>query len=263
MRYTLIAVAAVLGLMQQLQAQLLYDHRLFTLSQEYTPDLSGYLRCIDYTNNGQVYPVDTFLYLDFDILGDKLLAVGQDARVYQVAPNGLPGLLLLHAFPGAQARKGFLFGSWIIYLRDSSPHFLMHSYFGLVDTLGPAQVPPGFVDAMLHGNDLYILYPDELRIVHLSPLPFGTVTVLPTPAPFPFGGMNTWMLSLRDANNEDHIYISIEYATALERTSLIELDTATLSFDTVYHFDIFSNYYRPLAANGMLYMHNFDTRYDP
>lgn len=263
MHKLVLCLLATIFLAQISFAQLLYDHRLFTLSIEYTPDQSGYLGCIDYTNNGQVYAVDSFLYRDFNILGDKLLATGQDARVYQVSPNGLPGLLLLHTFPGVEARMGFLTPSWIIYLRDSSPHFLMHSYFGLVDTLGPAQVPPGFVDAMLHNNRLYILYPDELRIVPLNPLPVGPVTVLPTPTPFPFGGMNTWMLALKDDNNVDHIYIDIEYATALERTSLIELDTATLSFDTIFHYDILSNYYRPLAADGMLYLHNFDTRYDP
>ena len=261
MKYPYILIAILATIAQLANAQLLYDHRLFALSYENTTDMSGYIHYVDYVNGGPVSVIDSNLYRDFHILGNKLLASGNGCSVYQVPPNGAPGLTLLQSIP-IDASRGFITPSGLIFLCPDPPYFRWNPNIGQQQSLDTSAVPQGFTDAMVNNSRLYVLYPDELRIINLNNWPF-TVTTLPTPKPFPFGGVNTWLLSLRDDNNDEHIYIDIEYYTALERVSLIELDVTTNTFDSIFHYNIFSNYYRPLAADGLLYMMNFDTHYDP
>lgn len=257
-------VVLFLLLTSQAFSQVLLDQRLFYLTNEGNPDQTGYLYYIDIFQNGQIILTDSSLYKDFSIDDDMVLATGENSVLYQIPGSLQLGLIPIDTIENTFAARGFIIPfDGQVFLRETHPFFYWKDGAGNLLTLDSTSIPSGFTDAMYYDGNMYILYPDSLRIVDLQNFGSSAVTTLATPKPFPFGGMNLWLHSLKDVNNDDHIYVVIEYYTALMRTSLIEYQPASQSFDSIFHYNTFSNYYRPLVAMGLLYMANFDTYYDP
>lgn len=252
-------------------AQMVVDDRLFYLTYENGPDQSGFLYYLqNWAFSGLLTPVlvsqDTFRDIDIPDFSPQphstgnLLASGTHGVWYSLYFGTLP--TLVHVDSNVNARRGFLAQYRRIYLCVDTPYFRIYGNQGLEYSLSETEIPDGFTDALYADQHFYVLYPDELRIINLAQ-PGQAVAILPTPKPFPFGGANTWLHLLPDATGQERLHIVIEYYTALMRTSLISLDTSTMAFDSLFHYNTFSNYYKPLVSMDKLYMWNFDTHYDP
>lgn len=256
-------------------AQMVVDDRLFYLTYENGPDQSGLLYYLPNWGPGQLTPVlvsqDTFRDIDLPEFSTQphappgfILASGKHSVWYSVNFGYGTAPSVVRVDSNVNARRGFLDQTQgrRMYLCVDTPYFRIYGYQGLEYSLSETEIPAGFTDALYADQHFYVLYPDELRIINLNQ-PGQAVTTLQTPKPFPFGGANTWLHLLPDASGQERLHIVIEYATALMRTSLISLDTSTMAFDSLFHYNTFSNYYKPLVSMDKLYMWNFDTHYDP
>jgi len=254
-------------------AQMVVDDRLFYLTYENGPDQSGMLYYLqNWAGSGLLTPVlvsqDTFRDIHIPEFPPQpystgnLLASGKHSVWYSLYFASLPTVVLVDS--NVNARRGFLdqVQGRRMYLCVDTPYFRIYGNQGLEYSLSETEVPVDFTDALYADQHFYVLYPDELRIINLNQ-PGQAVAILPTPKPFPFGGVNTWLHLLPDASGQERLHIVIEYYTALMRTSLISLDTSTMGFDSLFHYNTFSNYYKPLVSMDKLYMENFDTHYDP
>lgn len=109
-------------------------------------------------------------------------------------------------------------------------------------------------DMLIVGTKLFLLQTYQVQIIDLELM--DTIATVETPQPFPFGGMNSFIVE-----GAEELYIVLVYATGAERYSVTSLNKNTFDTATVYHQEFSGVYDHPVIAGDDMYLGQFPTYY--
>jgi hypothetical protein len=112
--------------------------------------------------------------------------------------------------------------------------------------------PP--VDILIAGSRLFLLQNSQVQVIDLETM--DTLTTIPTPMPFHFGGMNMHIIE-----GVEDLFISMTYATGAERFSMVYLNKNTLDTASLFHVEFAGAYYPPVITANEIYVSNFPSYY--
>ena len=195
---------------------------------------------------------DTIELTDMIQMNNTLFVADNDVYAYD-----LVSLQKTDTITGIFANKLEKWNNNLIVLSTAAPYFRVFNIttHNLIFSLNVSKVPMIPNDVAVSANKAFLVYDSTLQIVDL--LIQDTLATLPTPHPFPFGGINYFVFPVLN-----EIYIDVEYATGAPRFSLLKLDQTNMIVDTVFHHEMDHNSAKPVVSNNIIYLAHFLSFYD-
>lgn len=205
-------------------------------------DPEGELGYISYPEE-TYHKIDSVNIRDFEIEGNTLLSIGKNMYRYDLATGQKTDSLT-----GIFGNRVEIWNDRLVTMHDSVPYLrVYHSDFSLDFVIDTPVMRPYAVDLLVVGNKALVAYGDSIQVIDLqtkSAIPYFHNQPVPVAA-----GTYSYIYQ---ANGK--IYANFDWATALPRVTVVEIDTLVDSVRFVAMGIFGSSYFKPVPANQKIYM---------
>ncbi len=145
----------------------------------------------------------------------------------------------------------------LVVTRTTQPFFKVFSMSNLSESfsLDSVKISSPGSDLLVMNDRAYVLQDTFVQVIDL--LQQDTVARIQTEHPFPFGGMNRFIVK-----SAENLFIDVEYATGAIRSSMLEVDPSNLTCTTLYHLEGAGNLIPPVVIGDKLLIMNYPSYYD-
>ncbi|MEZ4776836.1 MAG: T9SS type A sorting domain-containing protein [Bacteroidia bacterium] len=224
--------------------------QLFIHTAQNLLESDGELGYINYPE-ATYYKLDSVNVRDFEIEGSSLLSIGKNLYRYDLATGQKTDSL-----PGIFGSRVEIWNDRLVTMHDSVPYLRVYrSDFSLDFVVDTPVMRPYAIDLLVAGNKAFITYGDSIQVIDLqtkSAIPYFHNTPVPVAA-----GIYSYIYQ---ANGK--IYANFDWATALPRVTVVEIDTLVDSVRFVAMGIFGSSYFNPVPADQKIYMGWFLGYYD-
>ena len=196
--------------------------------------------------------IDTLLLGDMVLVDSLVIAGREQLNIYDAATGEK-----LDSLPNAHANQMDNWNQNLVVSRTEAPYLTVFSLFTMGEfySLDTTLVSSPCADLLVQNDRAYLLMDTFVLVVDL--LGQDTIGRIETEFPFPFGGMNRYLVP-----GPEGIFVDVEYATGAIRSSMLLIDPNTMTSEILYHLEGGGNLMPPLLVDDKLYIMNYPAYYD-